>query len=207
MKKHFTLIELLVVIAIIGILAGLSLPALSAARESARNTACMNQLSQISKATIMYSNANNGYIPGGVNTTTGDRTYTTGSTYNPAYRLLKGGYMTGQRTTIDADDAEKYFKCPTNYSDEFANDDSGDANEDYFSYVWYVHYTGVTGISKRGVIGRDNPGLVIWSDTVQYGSTTGNHPNLTNMLLLGGNIVSREFGEQPANVDAMDDVD
>ena len=197
MKKNFTLIELLVVIAIIGILAGLSLPALSAARESARNTACMNQLSQISKATIMYSNANNGYIPGGASSA-GARTYK--ATTDPAYRLLRGGYMTGQRKTIDTADAEKYFKCPSNYSDEF------DAANDAISYMWYVNYTN-TGIAKRGVVGRDDPGLVIWSDTVQYGDDAeGNHPNLTNMLLLGGNIVSREFETKPADVDAMDDV-
>jgi len=95
-NKGFTLIELLVVIAIIGILAGILLPVLSRARESARKTQCMSNVKQIGMGLIMYANENSETFPSSTAT-------------NPAMASLNLLY-----DTYISDN--KVFNCPSDTS-------------------------------------------------------------------------------------------
>lgn len=94
LNKGFTLIELLVVIAIIGILAGILLPVLSRARESARSTQCASNVKQIGMGLIMYANENSEAFP----SSTADAML--------SLNLLFPNYISDQRV----------FKCPSDTS-------------------------------------------------------------------------------------------
>ncbi len=64
-RRGFTLIELLVVIAVIALLMAILMPALARAREQAKLRICLNNLSQLQLAWIMYADENDDKIVNG----------------------------------------------------------------------------------------------------------------------------------------------
>lgn len=126
-QRGFTLVELLVVIAIIGVLVALLLPAVQAARESARRTQCGNQVRQMTLSMLNHEAAKKAFPSGGNVPWPNIQNYLTGPNGVPfgpekqglgwCFQILpylEGGNTYNLKTDDELDNTiDPMFNCPT----------------------------------------------------------------------------------------------
>jgi prepilin-type N-terminal cleavage/methylation domain-containing protein/prepilin-type processing-associated H-X9-DG protein len=190
----FTLVELLVVIAIIGVLVALLLPAVQAARESARRMQCQNHLRQIGLAVHQFNDTHNALPSAGNNggitlingtpaTPTSDPFQNAGALFQILPYLEQNAiYTSGNNNQIQAHPIKTYF-CPSRRKPTTRLNAGGDrqlALNDYAMPMW-----------KNEALGGNSTGCWnMWNDT------TGdliNHPFYTNTYFVRGGKATTKY--------------
>jgi prepilin-type N-terminal cleavage/methylation domain-containing protein/prepilin-type processing-associated H-X9-DG protein len=152
----FTLAELLVVIAVIGVLAGLLLPVLGRARESARGAACLNNLRQWGLATYLYIADHDGYLPrDGAPTPTASSTNYGWYIQLPKQLKLPRYHEMEWRTNASVEPGRSVWICPSNRRRSNGNN--------LFHYCLNEQVNGTGPTSRQVQIETINrPALAIW---------------------------------------------
>lgn len=180
----FTLVELLVVITVVAVLVALLLPAMTAARDRAREISCMSLKHQLGIAMTSYSVDNKTWFPGPVYST--PYFYKAGAA--PNWPLLIKPYLNNNL---------KVFVDPSNPWAKPPDDPNNTTNDLIFTYYYFggYVYNMSTWTSKAGR-STDRPTIALFQDVLHWavdgswGTYIGNHVRYGRLWFPGSADVS-----------------